>query len=262
MLRLCLAIVVFVAFTFTQPPGGYFSNCCNGTTTFCNYYPVDHRFVPKTCDFSYFDTGISCATRNYFMLQALEFTLNIQDSLCPFNPFGAIMVNHTKGPNIEDAQVVCFGLNKFAAVSPFWHAEIDLLINCSNYIINTFGINNLDNDVLWQQLSMYTTAESCSQCMSSSRWNKVGEVIWAVSDPEEDSDNWNQIEIRSAAVQQASNKCIFGGTTPSGQPTSFQTRLITFVEEDTLLPYFGWQFNPSAPCPTGCSRFDGFCVPS
>jgi len=261
-LLLACAIALFAFFTDvvkTQPPGGVYSNCCPYSVEVCNYlYPVDSKFRPKSCSAYQNTTRIPCDVRAYFMQQAFQFLFSVHGSPCPFNAFGAIMVNHTAGPTIEDATIVCYGYNKAKSITPFWHAEIDLLTNCSNYIIENFGVARLEDPTLWQQLSLYDTAEPCSMCMSAIRWTKVGETIWSVSDPQLDNTGWYQIEIRASEVQHTSNQCVFGKAPLNN--TSYQTRLVQEFEDEEYLPYFAWQFDATAPCPSGCIRSGGTCV--
>jgi len=239
---------------FLPPPGGVYSSCCNFPGSICNYIPVDSNFAPGTCTSYASFTGISCEVREYFMQQALNFAIEQEGSSCPFNVFSSVIVNHT-GPSIADGIILCSGLNEFTTISPFWHGEIAAIVNCSAIFNALYG--EVSSPLLWNGISLYTTAVSCPQCYSSQRWNKVGESVSGVTISELQNTGWYQILQEPAVIQQESNQCVFGNGT-----TSFQTRIINNVLESYLYPYFAWQFNADAPCPGGCTRSDGFCVPA
>ena len=57
-----------------------------------------------------------------------------------------------------------------------------------------------------KNLELYTTAESCSMCMSAIAWSGFGRVIYGTSIPYIESQGQNQIEIRSVEVAKASSK--------------------------------------------------------
>lgn len=252
---LVVALVLIVQVS-PQPPGGVFSTCCNNTRDVCNHTPVDPNFASKTCDEYEALTGISCHVRQHMMQVTVNKMLAFWQSSCPFNPFYAIIVNHT-GPTIDDAIILCEAASDPVNLGALYHAETRALRNCYEFIIDRFGSGQVFNPLLWQQLSLYTTAASCSMCASNERWTRIGEVVAGPSDNEMDVLKWFQIGIFDTDIQQASNQCVFGN--PS-IPTSYQTRLVKNVLNDVLIPLFNWQFFPSNPCPTGCHRADGGCV--
>jgi len=241
---------VFIVQVVSQPPGGVFSTCCNSTREVCNHSPVDPHFAPKICaDYATF-TGISCAVRRHFMQLTVDKNNAFWQTNCPFNPFYSIIVNHT-GPNIEDGIVLCEGASDPFALGALYHAETRTLRNCYEFIIDRFGSAQVNSPLIWQQLSLYSTAASCAMCASTERWTKIGEVVSGPSDAMMNEFQWNQIGVFDDQIQQSSNECVFGDPTV---PTSYQTRLIKDVLNDVLIPYFSWQFFPANPCPSGCHR--------
>ena len=124
---------------------------------------------------------------------------------------------------------------------------------CGEIINEMLGVGAAANKLVWQKLSLYTTAESCTMCMSGCKWVRLGENVFGVSIDQTDSVGWSGIQDHSAQVQHQSNRCSFGD--PS-HGTSYQTRLIEGVLAEQLLPLFRWQFNATAECPRGCHRTD------
>ena len=65
---------------------------------------------------------------------------------------------------------------------------------------------NISVYAIAKNLELYTTAESCSMCMSAIAWSGFGRVIYGTSIPYIESQGQNQIEIRSVEVAKASSK--------------------------------------------------------
>lgn len=240
------------------PELGFYSTCCPSYSydpytypPICDFFPVDSRYIPETCEYHELITGISCKTREYFMEMALNFTFEESGSKCPQFPFGAVIVNHTAGPEIEDAEVISIGMNKvYKEGSHLWHGEIAAIHRAGKVLKERFGKSTVSSPELWQQLSLYTTGEPCPLCASAIRWSKIGEVIYSTSIPELNQAYYFQPNIRMADIQQKTNWCKFGGVNAT---TSYQTRIIVNVLANKTLPYF-LSYNPAYPCPEGCHR--------
>jgi len=221
----------------------------------CNFIPVEDAYTPETCDLDYVRSGIPCSTRFYLMRQALQLGLNA-GGLCPFgDAFASIVVIH-HGPNIADIEYVCTGVNNFGGNGWTAHGEIEALRNCSNVVKAKYGESYVTNSTFWHTLSLYTTAESCSMCMSAIRFATLKEVIFGTYIEQLHAYGWPQISLFNEDIQEASNTCNFGN-----DGTAMQTRVITGVVNNETDPYFAWQFNSTNACPTGCSRVGGFCSP-
>jgi len=252
-------VVLFglLACVFCQPPGGVFSNCCSGTEHVCNHEAVDDRFVPEDCNYYEDLTGISCHVRKHFMRQVTNRSMEVAGTPCPFNPFFAIVVNHT-GPNIEDGIILCQGQNVATADGPMWHAEMHAMNVCDALINGMDGAGQAKNPLVWQKLSVYTNGESCTMCYGMQRFHRSGESIFGLSINQLNDLGWSQITVTTQEIQRKSNTCAFG----DGTDTSYQTRVIQGILPDEISPLFAWQFNPTAPCPTGCMRSGTTCVMS
>lgn len=242
----CILLITFAIYCV--------DSCCKSNIPWdvCNHIPVENAFVPKTCSDDVARSNIPCATREYYMRKALDLTL-VAGGACPFNTFGAIIGRHT-GPNVADFEVLCTAINRVGSVGATAHGEIEALRNCSSIIATKYGPSYVNNATFWQQLSMYTTGESCPMCMSAARFAKLGEVIYATSIETLHSYNWGQISFFNQDIQAASNTCGFGT-----DGTAMQTRIIKDVLRTVTDPYFSWQFT-SNPCPGGCVRMGGFCA--
>lgn len=147
-------------------------------------------------------------------------------------------------------------------------------MECAELLNERFGPGTAHNPFIHQQLTMYAVGEPCPMDTMAMRFAKYGEIVWAVSHVEAHITGWPQPAMGSAEIQSATNHCEFGtakglllpsqyGGNPITRHTSFQTRIITNVAHDKMLPYFGWKRNPSAPCPPKCARNveNGECEP-
>jgi len=244
---------------------GEYSTCCPSHTHSpddhppqCDHFPIDSRYIAGNCEYHEATTGISCATREHFMQIAMNFTFQESGSLCPSYPFAAVIVNHTAGPNIEDAEIITVGKNKMLDWSSvIWHGEMVAIHQAGPILNEKFGRDVSLDPEIFQQLSIYTTGEPCPMCAMAIRWAKFGEVIQASTIPELNHAGLTQPNIRVWDVHQRSNWCQFPGL---GSTTSYQTRIVTDVLRAEILPYF-LANNPAYPCPEGCHRPDpqGYC---
>jgi tRNA(Arg) A34 adenosine deaminase TadA len=253
-LAVCILLLCGLFLTaFAQPPGGYYSTCCpfdEIDECLDHNVPVDPRFTKQSCQDSEDNTGIPCATRKHFMQHTLDQLMVVSDTICPFNPFYAIIVRHN-GPNINQGEIICEGLSDPFGIGPMWHGEMVAYNNCDSIILAENPGNVIDPEI-WQKLTLYTTGEPCTMCMATSRWHKIGEVVYALNNDQLDDLRWFQVTlIPSGKIQKESDRCIFGN---DEIPTSYQTRLIKSVLVNKINPYFAWQFDPDACCPPGCER--------
>jgi len=233
-------------YTSSQAPGP--DGCCN-IPSWTDCPPVSSAYSPALCDNDFPRSGIPCSTRQTLMRQALQLGLNSPPSACPFgNVFAAIVGVHT-GPNVADFKVLCTGVNNFMVDSFLGHGEIEAIKNCTNIIRSTLGPSYVTNQTFWHTLTMYTTGESCSMCMSAIRFTVLKEVVYGTSIEFLHANGWPQSSLFNQDIQQATNQCNFGN-----DGTAMQTRVVKLVLNNETNPYFAWQFNPSAPCPTGCHR--------
>ena len=164
-------------------------------------------------------------------------------SPCPFAAFGTAIVNHTA---TVEGELVCIGANAVGKTGdPTFHGEIAGIRNCTAVLTDPSGpykLSPAEAVAAFQQLSLYTTAESCSQCSSAMRWALFAEYVYATSTPRIIELGWSQIEIRSQEV--------FERTANLGRPT----RIVGGVLSNETDELFGWQYGGG-----GCPRGSG-CV--
>lgn len=261
VIALCCWTAVHAQSLGGPPPGGRFSTCCDrAEPRECTNVPVDAWFTPNTCEFYEGVTGISCETREHFMALAFDVPRKLENTPCPQVVFGALVVNHTAGPDIADAEILCSGHGNVAQRNLAYHAEFDAFDKCSEVLKQRFGPGAHTNPLLWQQLTMYATGEPCAMDAQLFRWAKLGEVVYGLDNQDMEITGWTQPSIHHHDVQQHNNWCGAGGSVPVGAwggsqgKTSFQTRIIKGVGRTRLLPYFFWGRNPGAPCPPECMR--------
>ena len=84
-------------------------------------------------------------------------------------------------------------------------------------------------------------------CASAIRWAGFKEYIYGTSIDSLIEKGWGQIRIASIEVFRESFDL----------PNS--ARLIGEVLTNETDPYFAWQYDPAAPCPSGCGRTSGSC---
>jgi tRNA(Arg) A34 adenosine deaminase TadA len=194
---------------------------------------------------------IDLHTREHWMRVAVE-ALHDLKSPCPFEAFGAVVVNHTSG-GLGDA--VCIGVNTISDDgNPTSHGEIAAINNCTSVLRDPNGPYKLspgETAAAWKQLSLYTTAEACPMCAAAMRWAGFKEYIYATSSETLIENGWPQMSITSRELFQRS-----GMVEPS-------TAIVTDVLHGETDALFEWQFDSRAPCPAGCLRATGgkTCVP-
>ncbi|WP_445115691.1 nucleoside deaminase [Acinetobacter sp. WZC-1] len=82
----------------------------------------------------------------------------------PYYPFGAVIVHRKTG------EILARGVNA-SGDNPILHGEIQA--------INDYVARNGSKG--WEDVTLYTTGEPCSMCMSAMVWAGIREVIWASS---------------------------------------------------------------------------------
>lgn len=243
------------------PPGRKYSTCCDASSVdACKHEPIDPWFITESCEYYEGITGIPCKTREYFMRKALDVQRHhYGGTMCPLIAFGSVIVNHT-GPGIEDAEILCVGENLTTERNHAYHAEVTAFENCSELFKEKFGPNAHKDNTLWQQLTLYTTAEPCPMDAQMYRFGKIGEIVYATTMRDMTNAGWTQPGIYMEDIQRANNWCRMGSAVPEGAwggtngKTSYQTRLIKGLLRNEMLPHFVWALNPSARCPDGCHR--------
>ena len=146
--------------------------------------------------------------------------------------------------------------------------EMAAINNCTNILTDPegeFRLSASEAQNAFIDLSLYTNAESCpmvrpphlekrehqslvliptdlSQCASAIRWAGFREYIYGTSIATLTEHGWRQIQISSMDVFAASYDL----------PT--RSQLISNVLSNETDPYFLWQYDPTYPCPKGCSR--------
>ncbi|KAM0270862.1 hypothetical protein ACHAQH_009288 [Verticillium albo-atrum] len=201
----------------------------------------NHRRLDQTrmMEFPLGIKGIDLETRRYWMRKANE----ALSSPCPFAPFGSVIVNHTVGGK---GDMICTGENTSREFgNPILHGEMAAMNNCSQILTNPSGpykLSPADALVAFSDLTLYTNAESCSMCASAIRWAGFREYVYGTSIAKLVDKGWGQIRIPSSEVFAKS------------VDLPLQTALIGAVLANETDPLFSWQFDPSAPCPPGCSR--------
>jgi len=185
--------------------------------------------------------GVPKATRHFWLRFALSINQQQADSVCPLSAFGAVIVNYTSN------QLMC-AYNAFPAYfsDPSAHAEYQAIRNCSAL----FPGNGFNSEGFWNQLTLYATGEPCSMCTGAIINSRIGEVVWSVPVDVLNADGFTQMLFTSIQLNRHSSLM-----TP-------RAIIMGNVLQSEIEPYFQWQFNPSAPCPTGCIRSDGSCVPN
>eukprot|EP01120_Amphizonella_sp_Union-15-10_P016009 TRINITY_DN832_c0_g3_i1.p1 TRINITY_DN832_c0_g3~~TRINITY_DN832_c0_g3_i1.p1 ORF type:complete len:347 (+),score=35.41 TRINITY_DN832_c0_g3_i1:52-1092(+) len=201
---------------------------------------------------------ITTFEREYWMRRALQTAQAVGQPAgilnpCIFGPYGALLVNHSVDFNrfasINDSiegierQFVCGGASQQGSNDPTGHGELEAIRNCARQ----FPSNGFNYAGFWQFLTLYTTAESCPMCASAARWARVGGVVWSISIPRLLASTRPQIRIRSAEVN-------FQSAADQNPSWAFETEEIGEFLVNIMGSQFDWQFNASAPCPTGCYR--------
>ncbi|KAJ5464324.1 guanine deaminase [Penicillium daleae] len=187
--------------------------------------------------------GITFPTRAHWMRLANEALGEISGSPCPFAAFGTVIVNHTAS---EAGKLICMGVNENGNTgNPSLHGEIAAIKNCTSILTDPHGkfrMSASEAQDAFADLTLYTNAESCPMCASAIRWAGFREYVYGTSIDTLIQNGWGQIRISSFDVFEASFDL------PS------HARLMGNVLTNETDPYFLWQYDPSYPCPHGCSR--------
>lgn len=188
--------------------------------------------------------GVPYSTRSYWMRRANKALQDVTRSLCPFAAFGTAIVNHTYAQGPGD--LICIGANQNGQTgNPSLHGEIAAIANCTAILTDPkgrFRLTPSEAEAAFADLTLYTNAESCPMCASAIRWAGFREYVYGTSIDTLIRKGWGQIRIASVDVFRASFDL------PS------RTRLMGGVLANETDPYFLWQYDPTYPCPGGCSR--------
>ncbi|KAJ5523076.1 guanine deaminase [Penicillium frequentans] len=192
--------------------------------------------------------GVSFETRSHWMRLANQALGDLSGSPCPFAAFGTVIVNHTDS---TAGELICMGVNENGKTgNPSLHGEIAAIANCTSILTDPHGKYRLTATeaaaAAFADLSLYTNAESCPMCASAIRWAGFREYIYGTSIATLIEKGWRQIRI-------ASVDDVFGASFD----LPYSSRLIAGVLTDETDPYFLWQYDPTYPCPRGCSRTKG-----
>lgn len=98
-------------------------------------------------------------------------------------PFGAVIVNE------ETGEIMAEGVNS-GAMNPINHAEIVTI----NNFVEKHGSRN------FKSMTLYTTGEPCSMCMSAIAWCGIPRVVWASSIEKIRASGIGQISISALEV--------------------------------------------------------------
>jgi tRNA(Arg) A34 adenosine deaminase TadA len=172
-------------------------------------------------------------------------------SPCLFAAFGTVIVNHTSPTSLGDE--ICIGVNSNSRLgNPTLHGEIAAINNCSLELQGPrFNMTPAEALNALKSFTLYTNAESCPMCASAIRWAGFKEYVYGTSIDTLIEKGWGQLRISSMEIWRQSFDMPNMG------------RLIPEVLVNETDPYFSWQFDPTAPCPGGCSRnaSTGSCAP-
>ena len=102
------------------------------------------------------------------------------------SPFAALIVDRRR------QRIICRGINR-KRDNPILHGEVSAILNCAE----------LNSNVQWQTLSLYTTAEPCPMCAAAIVWAGISEVVYGTSIAELASLGINQIRLESEDVARA-----------------------------------------------------------
>jgi len=190
--------------------------------------------------------GVDPEDRKFWMRLAMQTRKDVLGA-CPSDAFGAVLVNRSSN------QLLCATTGLRSDFDRTDHAEMRIIRECSQLFETTLfpGAGGLVST--WQQLSLYTTGESCAMCMGACVNIGLGENIYATSINYLLSVNTTQIDLKAKKVEK---KAIAGGKTQT-DVISFRGDILNFYNE-----LFSWQNQPLAACPPGCIRQSGKCVPN
>jgi tRNA(Arg) A34 adenosine deaminase TadA len=189
--------------------------------------------------------------RAFWMKRAIQ-ALDELVSPCPYEAFGAVIVNHTASFPGDIGDLICIGANAISSGNPTLHGEMAAINNCTAVLSDPNGHYKLSPSEVqntWHHLTLYTTAEPCPMCSSAIRWTGFKECVYATSASTLAENSWSLIHISSEQVFEQSRHL---------KPS---TRLIANIASNETDPYFKWQNDLHAKCPGRCSRKGNTCSP-
>ncbi|SMR42600.1 unnamed protein product [Zymoseptoria tritici ST99CH_1E4] len=190
--------------------------------------------------------------RSFWMKRALQ-ALDELVSPCPYEAFGAVIVNHTTYLPDDIGDLICIGANAISTGNPTLHGEMAAINNCTAVLSDPDGhykLSPAEIQKAWHQLTLYTTAEPCPMCSAAIRWAGFKECVYGTSAATLAANSWSLIDISSEEVFERSSNL---------KPS---TRLISNIASNETDPYFQWQNDPYAECPGGCARKENTCSPT
>lgn len=98
-------------------------------------------------------------------------------------PYGAVIVDRKTG------EIACRAVGKVRE-SPILHAEMVAIDLCAR----------AQRHRNWEELTLYTTAESCPMCMSGIVWTRIGQVVYGTSIVSLVAYGLNQLRLDNATV--------------------------------------------------------------
>ncbi|QJI32660.1 nucleoside deaminase [Pseudomonas sp. ADAK18] len=127
-------------------------------------------------------------------------------------PFGAVIVNE------ETGEIMAEGVNS-GAMNPINHGEIVVI----NSFVDKHGSSGFRN------MTLYTTGEPCSMCMSAIAWCGIPRVVWASSIEKIRASGIGQISISAVEVAEKAKEfyqpeALIGGILASESDTLFDQR--------------------------------------
>ncbi|PHH93234.1 hypothetical protein CDD83_9504 [Cordyceps sp. RAO-2017] len=196
--------------------------------------------------------GVPLSTRAYWMRRANQALAEVLGTPCPFEAFGAVIVNHSAGGLGE---AVCIGANMRSLTGDHtMHGEVAAMRNCSAILTDPAGAHRLTPAAAlaaFSDLSLYTTGESCPMCASAVAWARFGEYVYGTSVAAMVRLGWRHVRMSSRDVLRLAFD--FDGAPPVGA-------IVPDVLANETDPFLAWQYDRAAPCPGGCVRAGGSCA--
>lgn len=182
--------------------------------------------------------------REHWMQRAVD-ELVAASGPCPMYAYGAIIVNHTANPW---GSLVCVGANSVGSKGdPTQHGEINAIQTCADQFYRS-NMTVAEVSAAFEDLSLYTTAESCPMCASAIRWANFKEYIYGTSIHQLIDYGIEQIDVASRYIYQQSY--LMSRANP---------RIIGPISTEKTNPYFRWIYT-NQPCPNGCHHSNSTCV--
>lgn len=203
--------------------------------------------------------GVYGPCRKHWLWQAQQNQFNVQNTTCPFGPYAALIVNHHI-QSVSNFHIDGFDCGKpiegnsgqrGAFVNPMLHAEIESinrLMDCNlhpeNCAPNSNGVlvqTQAQNKTYFNQLSLYSTGESCVMDAAAEAYAGFGEIIYGFPTVDQMAAKWPLSDLTSQEVYDKFR-------TPT-----LPLYVIGSVEIERYRPYYSWQYT-QADCPAGCVR--------